>query len=302
MSEHKANVSSLLWSHQGDQYVLFSADENGEVYKTPVKEGVASFLLGTVHQYICKCDSEVVQIDYEEKSNQLLVSTRTRSMTIDFNNNKLITIGKQPRNGEFGSVFYSTEISKKRFIYASRPKRWLWKCTLAGKVLKTMRFNDTNLTDISFKFLPDGKIQNFEPSDTKTFSFGKLSALGECLLTWSDNCLMLLDVESDEIIACYELFKVNDITVWKEKTLYILHDVDEIKITKITFEETALLERWRVKKNWAGCLGLVSKYNIRDIPLLERLLEDMKNAETADNQVSRLVVELENFIITEKKK
>jgi len=146
----------------------------------------------------------------------------------------------------------------------------------------------------------DGKIQNSDSTDTKNLAFGVLSPLGECLLTWTENCMMLLDVESDEIIASYDLFKVNNIVVWKEKTIYILHDVDEIKITKITFEESALLELMRVKKNWAGCLGLVSKYNIRDIPLLEKLLEDMKNAETADNQVSRLVVELENFIITEK--
>jgi len=208
-------------------------------------------------EYICKCDSEVIQIDFDEGSNQLLASSRIRCVTINFTTNAVNQIGKQNRNGPYGAIFHKTDASKKKYVVSSRPRRWIWRADLNGKVLKTLKFQDGNLNDVTFKFLPDGKFQQAETVDWKSVNFGKLAPFGDCLLSWTENAIFLLDSDADEYVACYvDIEKIKEVIVYQERTIYILHDLDEIKVTRINFQEIPLLEHMRIKKKLAKMFAI----------------------------------------------
>eukprot|EP01098_Paradermamoeba_levis_P007697 TRINITY_DN3208_c0_g1_i3.p1 TRINITY_DN3208_c0_g1~~TRINITY_DN3208_c0_g1_i3.p1 ORF type:complete len:272 (+),score=146.20 TRINITY_DN3208_c0_g1_i3:262-1077(+) len=192
LTEHKdQEVTSLLWIDDNNNTTntntntttntsqsLFSADSAGSIYLTSLSKIKSLFFSA---EFIYKCDSKVVQLDYF--SNTLLASSLTTSLSLTFNNNNntkpvVVKIGKAAREGIYGACFYTpleaeqnptpnqtptptpptptppTPLNQK-LLFASRPGKRLWLAdSQTGKVLNTLNFQSSFLKPPS-PLLPD---------------------------------------------------------------------------------------------------------------------------------------------------
>jgi len=143
MTDHKAPITSLIWSNEGAGSIkIYSGDAQGQVWMTDAKKLVQK----SVQLYACK--SPVFQLDCKNEK-QLLISSKIQVYLIDFEKQKATKVGSKPRNGDYGACFHPTIDDN---LLAARPSKNLWEASsVTSQVSATMKFF-TNITKYDSSF------------------------------------------------------------------------------------------------------------------------------------------------------
>lgn len=101
--------------------------------------------------------------------------------------------------GHFGTCYVDGVTKAETFLYAARPSQRLWKADLSGTVNSTYIFKELTTSH------PEIPLLHNEPQSSvpwSEFQFQKLVLLSNgCVLTWSQNCLCVLDPSKNVIIG-----------------------------------------------------------------------------------------------------
>jgi len=85
----------------------------------------------------------VIQVSYDAEKRQLLFSSLTRSIIIDFTKTQALQVGKKLRDGVFGGTHFRGFINGKELVLARPGQRlWLADCDTA-MVKQTVNFQSS---------------------------------------------------------------------------------------------------------------------------------------------------------------
>jgi hypothetical protein len=344
-TDHKAEITNMLWSTLSpDNFRLYSSDESGVILATPIgAKAKGLFQTKIESDYLYKCDSRVVQLDFDAELNQLIASSLTRSILINFAKGSAVQVGKKLRDGTYGAVHYLmrqqtsviggdesgardgadgmeevpinqeqsagssvNEGEKKKYLVLSRPGKRLWRADSENaKVLQTLNFQGS-LTQA--QLLP--LFEDFLSEEKKAtpvlnnVNFSKLTPLGECLLSWTDKSLILIDVESVEIVQWHaDAVGLQDLVVYNNEA-YAIH-ADPIKISRIIFDVEAFVERLAKKGEWKRVIELIQKNQVFKVSWLEEISNLLAKSKTSTpeyvNSLKEIVETAKKFKPTESR-
>jgi len=276
ITEHKAPVTDMQWS---DDLRLFSGDEEGNLFMSPIGLRLKSTFFTGKTELLFKCDSRVVQLDFDSESNQLLASSFTKSIAINFSKQGAIQVGTKLREGPYGGChFRFVTLAEKSYVVA-RPGRRLWRAEMStGAVKQTLNFKvsltNTRPTNLANKDadIPDPKLKNV--------NFFKLLPFSDCLLSWTDRIILLIDVDAREIVQWHcDLVNIQDLAIC-DGTAFILYGEQDTRVSKIEFDVSAFLERLAARGEWKRCFLIVQKYSIAKLDQLDALMSKLDSVES----------------------
>ncbi len=228
---HKEELTCLEW---GDD-TLFFADDVGNIAAIPLTKARSLFFSP---EMVYKCDSSVVQIDYLD--NQLLASSLTRCIIINFTKHTSLQIGSQLRDGRFGACF-SPDKKLGNYLLAARPGKriWLADCDQA-EVRKTLNFKDSLRSPTPI--LQESLKENIEVNLGSTIFSKLLPLTSTLLLAWESNALFLIDVQAIDILEWHvDITNIHDLAV-HDNVVFIIHGENR-NVSKITLQLPSQLKQ-----------------------------------------------------------
>jgi hypothetical protein len=220
-------ITFLEWDN--DTQTLFFSDQVGTINAIPLTKARSLFFSP---EFVYKCDSSVVQLSCLD--NQLLASSETRCVIINFAKHTSLQIGSQLRDGKFGACFHPDK-SVGNYMLAARPGKRLWlaDCDLA-EVRKTLSFKDS-LSSEPIPLLPEQFREHIEVNLATTI-FSRLVPINNSLvLAWETNAIFLIDLTAVDIPEWHtDITNIQDIAVFGN-VLFILHGENK-HVAKLTLK------------------------------------------------------------------
>lgn len=217
MTDHKTQISSLIWSSEASGSIkIYSGDIQGQVWMTDAKKLIQK----TVQLFDCK--SPVVQLDC--RGEQLLISSRTQVLLIDFEKQKPSKIGSKPRNGDYGVCFHPTI---ETHLLASRPSKYLWEAsTETSQVLSTIKLKDSLQILPNTNLLTRYKLPGLQIQKWTAIQLRKLEQLQNYVISWDNSCLIVIDPQKGGIVEWHTDVSLVQLVV-SGSVIYLLHETND---------------------------------------------------------------------------
>ncbi|XP_041351776.1 Hermansky-Pudlak syndrome 5 protein-like [Gigantopelta aegis] len=186
-------VTALHWDTSSSK--LFIGDSVGKISVAYIPSSKAKTLFTHPSEVIVRLDSAVIQLDWWDR--KLLVSTVTRSYLLNTNRHQYSQIGKNLRDGEFGSCYFVEPRCQYPVVYCARPGSRVWEVDFEGNVLNTHLFKKLlsvpPLPVIKFRSESVPDFDELQRYDSQSVAFNKMCLIGSFLITWNNKRIYIFD-------------------------------------------------------------------------------------------------------------
>lgn len=85
---------------------------------------------------------------------------------------------------------------------------------------------------------------------TSSINFAKLCQLSECIISWSDRIIFLIDADRHRILQWHhDALNIQELIVF-DTAAYVMYGDKEVKVCRLTFNLTNFLSRLIDDKDW----------------------------------------------------
>ncbi|XP_072033287.1 LOW QUALITY PROTEIN: uncharacterized protein [Amphiura filiformis] len=206
-AHRNVQVTSLQWDAASLR--LFSGDNKGRVTQTNADCRKVSGFFKMPTELLLTAESPIVQLDYADE--KVLVSAQTKCVICDTAKKQSYTVGKKPRDGQFGGCFLQRIGSDFPAIYTGRPGSRVWEANVVGQVQATHQFKHL-LAIPPLPVVGPSKQPDFvNEQKPQSFNFPVLLPMGAwlCLffagvaflLTWTDKGVFIFDPFAVDVVV-----------------------------------------------------------------------------------------------------
>jgi hypothetical protein len=218
---------------------------------------------------------------FDEELQQLILSSLTKSVMIDFRRTQAFQVGTKPRDGPFGASHWKAFDATSKDILLARPGKRIWCAdTETARVKQTINYQP------SFESTPPSRLfgapdASPQIENVANINFCKLVPFCEVVLSLSERVIVLMDADTNKILQWHcDAGQIVDISLHEHTySAYAIvcpsGETGVQRLAKISFNAAEFIASLMHEKQYARAVSLVRKYVVSDLLLLDRLMTEL---------------------------
>lgn len=216
---------------------------------------------------------------FDEELQQLLLSSLTKSIILDFRRAQALQVGSKPRDGPFGASHYRSFEAQAKEILLARPGKRIWTAdTESARVKQTINyqpsFENTQPTRLFATTESPAAAEN-----VASVNFCQLVPFCEVVLSLSEKIIVLMDAVTNKILQWHcDAAQIVDVSIHEEtQSAYVIvgDAAGSQRVSHLRFSVLHFVRSMLADKQHARAVHVLKKYAVSDLSILSSVLSQL---------------------------